>query len=647
MRCLSLIYAECVSQASEEDMLYTLPVDQLVGKTVGVYSLMQLLGHGKLSTVYVAQHAVTGQPAMVTVVLIPEEFSSQARERFLARFTREGAVLIKLQHPHILPVYTYGEEFGYPYLVTPFVQGNSLAKALKQQGYFTPERALEILKPVAEGLDYAHKHNMIHGALSSANILLSSEHTAQVAGFGLVRMLEIHGIEESSYPYPHLYSIAGTVLGIPAYTAPEFVLERDIDGHADIYALGIILFELLTGTLPFTGSNPLDLTILRSQQFVPSLHAVRPEIPAAFDLIIQKALERDPSQRFQSAGELTHAYNRVLKVMHEATNASISPDVMHVRDTQVTLPPTVNWFEDELSAMDNEANQQTPAISNAASLSSQVTLHDAPSQNGLSDDNVEAIDPFEWWSTISSSAAVSGKATGTLPSRPTTRLANSQLPALRRRPTLKERRQVLALLAIGGVAAGGALSFGAFQFLLRSKPVQTALRTSATPTTPVHSGTTPTPASTPVKVQQTPTPKPTPQPTHQARPTSTPASQPTPTAPPPTPTPTPTPQPSHTGTVIGSTSQPTNSGSNFTNPADGNRSVLVHLLSGKFVAYERACTHEGINVNYDNGSHQLVCPAHGAVFDPANNGAAVQGPANGPLQGVSIRVNSDGTITTG
>jgi serine/threonine protein kinase/nitrite reductase/ring-hydroxylating ferredoxin subunit len=635
-------------------MLSILPVDQLVGKTVGVYSLMRLLGQGKLSSVYMAQHSVTGQPAMVTVVLIPEEFTSQARERFLTRFTREGAALVKLQHPHILPVHTYGEEFGYPYLVTPFVQGSSLSKALKQEGYFTPERALEILKPIAEGLDYAHDHDVIHGALSSANILLSDEYVAQVAGFGLVRMLEIHGIEESSYPYPHLYSIAGTVLGTPAYTAPEFVLGQVIDGRVDVYALGVILFELLTGTLPFAGTNPLEQAVQHSQQPVPSLHAVRPEISAAFDLVIQKALERDPSQRFQSASDLVQAYNRVLKVLYEASSLSGPLNLIDVRGTQKTLPSTVNWFADEVFSSDNNGNKQTSAAINPASLSSQTTLHDSPTRSGSYDENIEAIDPFVWWSTTSSLASVGGKVTGTLSSRPTTRLASRQLPALRRRPTLKERRQVLTLLAIGGVAVGGALGFGAFQFLLRPKQAQTALRTSAPPTTPVHnSGTTPTPVSTPVKAQQTPASRPTPRPTHQTQATSTPALQatPTPTAVPPTPTsvptPTPTPQPSHTGTVIGSTSQPTNSGSNFTNPADGNRSILVHLLSGNFAAYERACTHAGVNVNYDSGSHQLVCPAHGAIFDPANNGAVVQGPANSPLQGISIRVNSDGTITTG
>jgi Rieske Fe-S protein len=99
--------------------------------------------------------------------------------------------------------------------------------------------------------------------------------------------------------------------------------------------------------------------------------------------------------------------------------------------------------------------------------------------------------------------------------------------------------------------------------------------------------------------------------------------------------------------VIGYTNQATNSAKTFTNPKDGNSSMLIHQPNGNFVACERQCTHQGVNVNYDAGSQKLVCPAHGAVFDPANGFNLTQGPGNGPLAGVSIRVNTDGTITTG
>ena len=162
------------------------------------------------------------------------------------------------------------------------------------------------------------------------------------------------------------------------------------------------------------------------------------------------------------------------------------------------------------------------------------------------------------------------------------------------------------------------------------KTPTTSKSPTAKPSPSVTNGAQPSPTSQPT--QTTPTPQPT---------QTTPTPQPTQ---PPTPTPT---QPPHTGTVIGHTNQPTNSAVTFTNPADNQGSLLMHLSNGNFVACERACTHQGVPVNYDPGSGQLVCPAHGAVFDPLHGCSHVSGPGSGPLAPVSIRVNADGTLTTG
>jgi Rieske Fe-S protein len=150
------------------------------------------------------------------------------------------------------------------------------------------------------------------------------------------------------------------------------------------------------------------------------------------------------------------------------------------------------------------------------------------------------------------------------------------------------------------------------------------------PTHSTNKGTQPTPttnhASTaPSRLDPTPTPK--------VQPTSQP--------------PSPTPTPAHTGVVIGYSSQPGNSANDFINPADGSASTLIHLPNNNFAAYETACTHQGVPVHYNPATHKLVCPKHGAIFDPANAGRVLQGPARRPLPSVAIRVNGDGTITTG
>jgi Rieske Fe-S protein len=215
------------------------------------------------------------------------------------------------------------------------------------------------------------------------------------------------------------------------------------------------------------------------------------------------------------------------------------------------------------------------------------------------------------------------------------------------------------LIVVGTVAAGVVgISGISFENFLRSmkqsqSKIANAPGTGSTQTTQSTQSTQPTQGTTPgagpiqgTQTQNTPTvgKTPTPQPSPTAH--STPTPQPTPK---PTPKPTPTP-PSHTGTVIGHTSQATNSATTFNNPADGQGSLLIHLPNGNFVACERPCTHVGVPVNYDTGSHQLVCPAHGAIFDPLNGFSHVSGSGPSglkPLPQVSIRVNADGTITTG
>lgn len=216
---------------------------------------------------------------------------------------------------------------------------------------------------------------------------------------------------------------------------------------------------------------------------------------------------------------------------------------------------------------------------------------------------------------------------------------------------------MVKLIATGGAVAGvlavGGISFAHFAQSLKNSqsPTTTAPMTNATTgTTATAPGHTPTSAPT-HGPQKTATPAKSPtktaQPSPTARPTQQPTQQPTPkpTQPPPTPTP-----PPHTGTVIGHTNMANNSSVTFTNPADGQSSLLIRLANGNFVACESACTHEGVPVNYNSGQQQLVCPRHNAVFDPANSFTQVpgQGPSGlGPLPKVTITVNADGTITTG
>lgn len=619
--------------------------DLFISGMLGEYQLERLLGQSQLGAAYLAQQPAQGRRVMVTTFNLPEGMSVQEHEQLSLRLARESEILVRLTHPHILPIYAFGIQPGYLYLVTAFVKEASLAQSMKQNTRFTPQQMLPVLKQLAEGLDYAHSQGMVHGMLSLSNVLVSTELNVRIAGFGLHTILEIHGKAQNAHPLAHLTRGNGTFVGHPEYIAPERVLGLPDDARSDIYGLGVMLFELLSGTRPFRGIDPLDIALLRLQQPVPSIHEVCAEVPEAFDLVLKKMLERDPERRTRSAGEAALTFERIVKTLDPTQWATATSAEQAMLKSQVTLPPTVNWFDEPVTPLEQlqEPPVGTGQIPDIAHASSTLPLVQ-PGSSTLAGNNSNSLggtDPFAWWTSTSNGlqAASSSPAPGTFARRPPIRLNNARSRS-RKQPAQQDRRKLVTLIVTGVAAAGvvsiGGISFAHFTQSMKQQPQLASGPASLTGSTPTTApGKTPTSAHppTPTKVPQR---APTAQPTQ--------AKQPTPT---PKPNPTPTPPPSHTGKVIGHTNQPINSAVMFTNPADGQGSLLIHMANGTFVACERACTHQGVPVDYSTGNQNLHCPAHGAVFDPHNGFACISGPGNGPLAKVSIRVNGDGTITTG
>jgi serine/threonine protein kinase len=583
---------------------------QLTGKDAGNYHIDRLLGQGPLSHFYQA-HSIAGQRVMLTLFSLPASSSPQAHTHFLTHFMQQGTALTQLKHPAIIPIYDYGEYNGYPYLITPFVPGSSLAQILQSRGRFSIEAVRRVLRQVADGLDNAHRNGILHGSLSAANIVQSNEDMVQIAGFGFMHILAQQYLEQDS----RFVNNAEIFSGTPARMAPEIIaaaLGQNVpfDARVDIYALGILLFELVSGQLPFTGETLLEIAQQHGRQSIPSLAALYPTLPAGIDTVIQKALALHPGRRFQSAGELTHALEQALN--ERATNIN-------------SLDTTTPFGQDRASGKHS-----------VSSVYPKLTL---PLTHTQTPQKSDEFDPFVWWTNVSPTQTVAH------PKVTKAALHTAQKVAKRK----QDRRKVVALLTAGSAVAivgfgGGTI---ALAHLLHTNPGQTQTASTQTQQSiPTAKPQPPTPKPTAAPTAKPKKPAPTAQP--QQKSTATTNAAPPPTQQPPTPTPqppTPTPQPQHTGTVIGSTSMGTNSAQNFSNPANGNSSILVHLPNGNFVAYSRSCTHQGVQVNYDPGSHELHCPAHGAVFDPANNANPVSGPNNGPLSAVAIHVNGDGTIT--
>jgi serine/threonine protein kinase len=464
-------------------------MEQLVGRNAGNYQIDRLFGRGPVSSFYEARH-ISGQSAMFTLFNLPETFSPQARARFLARFRQECAALVQLKHSAILPVLDYGEFGGFLYLATPLVAGNSLAQILQARGPMPYELVLAVLKQIAEGLDYAHSTKVVHGALCPASILANNGRgETQIAGFGIAHILALQGLEPQVPRHAHQLSVTGTFLGRPDYMAPEIVLGEPFSASADIFALGVLLFELLSGQPPFSAATPFDVAEQYLLLPMPRLSARVPALPASVDAVMRKALAYAPEQRYQSAGELVRAFEQALQ-----------PEQVDGQPSNLPISPAQN------------------AARGAAGKQPDAALI------GMLQTALPGLDPFAWWSSASMIQVGGRPQTGS-------RVAGG-------------RRRAVALLSIGAmvVAGAGGGGFALEHYLqVRNKTRQVAQVQSQSGPQVASPTVQPTATMATTPTQRQPTATVTAQPTikpsataQSATPTPVPTSAPTPT---PTPTP--------------------------------------------------------------------------------------------------------------
>ncbi len=267
-------------------------LDRLRAALAGRYEIQRELGRGGMATVYLAHDSQHDRPVALKVVL-PELAASMGNERFL----REIKLAARLQHPHILSVYDSGEAAGQLWYTMPFVEGESLRDRLVRENQLPVDDAVRIIREAALALDYAHRHGVVHRDIKPENILLT-DGQALVADFGIARAV---GGE-------HSITQTGMAVGTPAYMSPEQASgERAIDGRADIYALGCVLYELLAGEPPFTGPS-VQAIITRALTETPRpLSAVRTAVSAQLQSTTAKAMARIPADRFATAAEFARA----------------------------------------------------------------------------------------------------------------------------------------------------------------------------------------------------------------------------------------------------------------------------------------------------------------------------------------------------
>jgi tetratricopeptide (TPR) repeat protein/tRNA A-37 threonylcarbamoyl transferase component Bud32 len=260
------------------------------------YTIERELGRGGMATVYLAQD-LKHRRRVALKVLRPELTVALGPDRFL----REIEIAARFVHPHILPVFDSGEADGFLYYVMPYVHGESLRSRLTREGQLPIEDAVEIACEVANALAYAHNQGIVHRDIKPENILLEEGH-AIVADFGIARAISAASLGDDRM------TGAGHALGTPLYMSPEQAAGHvDLDGRADIYSLGCVLYEMLAGEPPFTGGSPQSVAARHAQESPPPLRLKRPEVPPQVDQAVTKALHKLPADRFADAAEFAAA----------------------------------------------------------------------------------------------------------------------------------------------------------------------------------------------------------------------------------------------------------------------------------------------------------------------------------------------------
>ncbi|HLV97610.1 MAG TPA: protein kinase [Ktedonobacterales bacterium] len=419
----------------------------LEGTTVGPYEVIALLGRGGMGQVYRAR-----DPRLEREVAIKVLADALSKEPgYLERFRREARAVAKLNHPNIVPVYDFGEQGNLTYLVMPLIPGGTLRDYLAQRRRLPLAEALAILEQVASALQYAHERGLVHRDVKPANILMSAEGRALLSDFGIVRLVEKG---DSSATLTRM----GAFVGSPEYAAPEMVTGAPVDQRVDLYALGVVLFQMLTGQLPFAAPTPVALLMMQTQQQPPTPRSLNPEIPPAVEAVLLKALAKKPEDRYQTAAAL------VTDLRAAAAAPSAETDLAQTPSGMMSDLPTVATYRMPQAPGSGPAGWANQGSGPAASPPLPQTY-----MTGL--------------------AALPNQSTN-----PPTPLPSSAPPRRSRRMT----SLLLVVLAFVLVAGGGAtLALAASIGLFKGNTTQTsASQTSSGVTPPARPSPTPTPLPT-------------------------------------------------------------------------------------------------------------------------------------------------------
>lgn len=338
----------------------------LLGKTLGRYEVVAHIGHGGMAEVYLGQQVNLDRHVAIKVLhpFLADEVG------FVTRFQREAQLVATLRHPNIVQVYDfdYDDEFEVYYMVMEYIKGTTLKERL-QSGDISLEDGVFVAAGVADALYYAHQRDMVHRDVKPANIMFTEEGQPVLADFGIARMLSVSGLTAS-----------GAMVGTPAYMAPEIGVGEPATASADIYSLGVVLYQMVTGRLPFEAEIPMSLVMKHINDPVPPPTKFVPDIPSELETVILATLGKRPSERYVTAGELAVALRQALglelssySVQGVATENGSQTANLLLKSTDETAEPEevepllrswtiVNQSTEEEQAADAGEKTRSPAI---------------------------------------------------------------------------------------------------------------------------------------------------------------------------------------------------------------------------------------------------------------------------------------------
>lgn len=266
------------------------------GQQVGPYQIIGQLGHGGMATVYKAHHPRLDR--FVAIKVMHKAFTEDAG--FIARFEREAQIVAKLEHPHIVPVYDFNEIDGQPYLVMKFIEGQTLKRVLSNGPMPLPE-IIRIMDDMASALTYAHEHGVLHRDIKPSNIVIDGRGEPFLTDFGLARVTKAGASTLS----------ADMILGTPQYISPEQASgQAELDPRTDIYSLGVILYEMVVGRVPFNADTPYAVVHDHIYTDLPRPSLINPAVPPQVEAVLMKALAKKPADRYDTAVEMMTAFKQ-------------------------------------------------------------------------------------------------------------------------------------------------------------------------------------------------------------------------------------------------------------------------------------------------------------------------------------------------